>query len=73
MSVKKSRFDREREEGSTRLTLISNIVDNNDTMGTSVVRRCNGTEPLLSSSIPLGIEETLRVKEGREGESGDWN
>ena len=32
--------------------VVRNIVNNNNSMGTTVVRRCNGTETLLSSGIP---------------------
>lgn len=33
--------------------LVSDIVDNDDTMSTSVVGGCDGSETLLTSSIPL--------------------
>jgi hypothetical protein len=32
---------------------VSNIVDNADTMGAPVVRRCDGSEPLLAGGVPL--------------------
>ena len=32
---------------------IGNIVHDTNTVGTAVVRRCNGAETLLASSIPL--------------------
>lgn len=32
--------------------VISDIIDNNNAVGTAVVRRCNGTETLLSGRVP---------------------
>jgi hypothetical protein len=32
---------------------VGHIVHNTDTVGTTVVRRCDGTETLLASSVPL--------------------
>lgn len=32
--------------------LVRNVVNNDDTMGSTVVRGCDGTETLLSGSIP---------------------
>eukprot|EP00163_Fabomonas_tropica_P022923 TRINITY_DN4015_c0_g2_i2.p1 TRINITY_DN4015_c0_g2~~TRINITY_DN4015_c0_g2_i2.p1 ORF type:complete len:116 (-),score=8.99 TRINITY_DN4015_c0_g2_i2:275-622(-) len=42
--------------------LISDIVDNNDTMCTTVVRGCNGTETFLASGIPDLQLDGLAVK-----------
>lgn len=42
--------------------LVSDVVDDNDSMGTTVIRRSNGTEALLSGSIPDLQLDSLAVK-----------
>ena len=42
--------------------LVSDVVNDNDSMGTTVIRRSNGTETLLSGSIPDLQLDSLAVK-----------
>ena len=42
--------------------IVSHVIDNNNAMGTTIVGRCNGSEALLSSSIPNLKLDSLSVK-----------
>lgn len=46
--------------------LLGGVVDNNDTVGTTVVRRGDGAETLLSSCVPLEIK-LVRIQTKNRG------
>lgn len=52
---------------------VCNVVDDNDSMGASIVTAGDGSETFLSRSIPLAAQEKDKSKRGRGGMRGSYD